>query len=150
MKRRVEYCNEMLNQLDRIKFGSEENWIYDYQQIIHACYLTLAETTKDTNERQEIANRMQTKYRQLIEKSKEIFKNENKPCRVDIINNFSILFLNQYKNEIDTEYISYLRSIVTNAKSQPKGSLTDFEFELCQFWLGRTENQFLIYNSQNN
>ena len=124
----------MLNRLDRIKFGKDANWIYYYRWIIYHCYSTLAEITIDSNKRREIANRMQMKYRQLIEISNEIFVNElNNPYRIYIIDDFSFLSLNRYKNEIDTECIEYLQSITNEAKEQLKGSLTDFEFEESQW-----------------
>ena len=82
------------------------------------------------------------KYRQLIEISNEIFVNElNHPYRIYIIDDFSILSLNRYKNEIDTECIQYLQSITNEAKEQLKGSLTDFEFEQSQWMLERIENR---------
>jgi hypothetical protein len=139
-----EYCIAILDRLEQIEFLKNANWIYHYRLFIYYCYSTLADTTaKDSNKKHEIADRMQIKYRQLIEVSNEIFAGElNNPFRIVIIDDYSILSLYQYRQEIMfTECVAYLRSITAIAKSQSKRSLTVYEWEQSRWQLERIEKR---------
>jgi hypothetical protein len=137
-----EYCIEMLNRLDSIRFGKEENWIWCYRWIIYDCYSTLSYITKDANKRRQIADRMQRKYRQLVEVSNEIFDELNNPFRLNIIRHFTYLALHLYKDElVDCDCIPYLEAIKANVASQSRGSLTDFEHELTEWYLERIDKR---------
>jgi hypothetical protein len=142
-KLKKQYCIEMLNRLDRIRINKEEHWICYYRWITNYCYTTLARIVTDSYERQVIANRMQLKYRQLIDISNEIFSNElNHPSRIVIMHSFVILYRHLFKHDASIDSIEYLQSIIKMAKSLPKKWLTQFEFENIQ-WLFNSIEKFI-------
>ena len=135
----IKYCIQLLDVLDKIQLVNESNMLTRYAAIIADCYYTLRKITT-TEEREEIANRIKQKYQKLIEMSNEIYANElNHPLRIDIIDVFSEFALFKYRNQIGNQCRELVQSLTNMARAQPKGTLTDFEYEDSQWTLERIE-----------